>query len=336
MAKKASKPAEQKEVKKQGTTIYEKARRALGITRDQYAFCAYVVYRSADSRQKFAGWCCDPKEEIADFVGISRVGLFKMAREMEAFGLVEISGTGAYRGTPKWIDTESGCKQSYQDGSKVDVNKVNIGRKQSLQKARLERKQSLQPIIKELDLKENKGEGENTPAPEASNGLEAKEEKKVSPGAAAEPTHTVKVTDAQTLPGTIITAIEGVNLEPEIPEPKISLRDRPNSETPAELKKAMSVFYHDRPLEWSDGVLKLSHGERYTTRKQVEIVTDWCCFVIKENRGGCTYGQLNADLQKWFRNQPTAEGWKNPSGQKENKEFYVRPPKIEPPMLYHE
>jgi hypothetical protein len=150
---------QQKEIKKQGTTIYEKARRALGITRDQYAFCAYVAYRCADSRQKFVGWCCDPKEEIADFVGISRVGLFKMAREMEAFGLVEISGTGAYRGTPKWIDTESGCKQSYQEGSSVDVNKVNIGRKQSLQKARLERKQSLHAIKRELDIKEKEREG---------------------------------------------------------------------------------------------------------------------------------------------------------------------------------
>lgn len=155
---------QKKELKKQGTTIYEKARKLLGITRDQYAFCEYAVYRCADPRQKFPGWCCDPKEDIADFVGISRVGLFKMAREMEAFGLIEISATGAYRGTEKWMDTVAGCKQSLQDGAKVDVNKVYIGRKQSLQKARIERKQSLH-VIKELELKEIEGEGEKKATP---------------------------------------------------------------------------------------------------------------------------------------------------------------------------
>ena len=138
--------------------------------------------------------------------------------------------------------------------------------------------------------------------------------------------------DPATLPGAMIRTAEVI--EPSKPLP-VSLRARPNAETPAELKAAMSVFYHERPFEWNDGVLKLSHGERYSTTKQVEIVTDWCCHVIKENRGGLTYGQLNADLQKWFRNQPTAEGWKSPNGQKPEKaDFYVRPPKVEKTPAY--
>ena len=389
MAKKKAKPTAQKEIKKQGTTIYENARRALGVTRDQYAFCEYVVYRCADPRQKFAGWCCDPKEEIADFVGISRVGLFKMAREMEAFGLVEISGTGAYRGTAKWMDIVSGCKQSLQNGTKADVNKVNIGRKQSLQKARLERKQSLHAIKRELDIKEKEREGEGkTPPPPASydemlervnaetSALEAKKEK-APPVAPPPPKLTgedskdwrdllyeaderrkkllesdpsdfdiyskvpltdmleddpgllVNGFDTSTLPGAMIRTAE---IMPTNPLP-ISLNMRPNANTPMQLRIAMENFYRDWPLEWSDGVLEISTGRKYSEERQQEIFGLWACHAIKLNHGGNTYMQLNADLQKWFRGQKdfdrnyNTEKPKNGFSQPETK--YTPPPASE-------
>lgn len=173
-------------LKKRATNIIEEARRELGVTRDQYAFCAYVHYRCADPRQRVLGWCNDSKDEVADFVGISRPGLYKMAKAMSDFGLVEINENGAYRVTEKWIDTEAGCKQSLQNNSGEGVNKVYNGRKQSLQKIREERKLSLQtPISKinnskiQLDLAENK-----FPQPDQQDTTAAQKKEKPLPGAA--------------------------------------------------------------------------------------------------------------------------------------------------------
>lgn len=123
-----------KNLKKRSTTIHEDVRRFLGITRDAYAFCSYVHYRCADSRQKRAGWCCDNKQDVADFVGVTRPGLYKMAERLAEFGLLEISDSGDYRATPKWIDAETNCKQSLQNGQEEIVNKVYTDCKQSLHK----------------------------------------------------------------------------------------------------------------------------------------------------------------------------------------------------------
>lgn len=133
--KKNSKPPENmKNLKKRSTTIHEDVRRFLGITRDAYAFCSYVHYRCADSRQKRAGWCCDNKQDVADFVGVTRPGLYKMAERLAEFGLLEISDSGDYRATLKWIDAETNCKQSLQNGQEEIVNKVYTDCKQSLHK----------------------------------------------------------------------------------------------------------------------------------------------------------------------------------------------------------
>lgn len=161
-------------LKKQATNILEKARRIMGITRDQYAFCQYVHYRCADPRQKISGWCCDLKEEIGDFVGISRVGVHKMARAMEQSGLVSISTAGYYQVTETWIDIESDCKQSLHKDGKEDVNFVYTGRKQSLQIEREKRKQSLHTPYS-IDNKELEGE-RTPPTPNPSTSKEEKKE----------------------------------------------------------------------------------------------------------------------------------------------------------------
>jgi len=135
-------------VKKHTTSINEKARHLLDISRDEYALCDYIQFRLADPRGKSGGWCCDAKQEIADFVGISRPGLYKMMDRMEREKLIEVEPTtGFARVTGRWIDSVSECKQSLQDG----VNKVYS-----------ERKQSLQPSVnkvtlnKEIDIKVDK------------------------------------------------------------------------------------------------------------------------------------------------------------------------------------
>lgn len=150
-----------KPLKKRSTTIHEDVRRMLGISRDVYAFCGYVHYRCADSRQKRSGWCCDNKQDVADFVGITRRGLFKMAERVQEIGLIEISGSGDYRTTPKWIDAESKREQSSQNKEADTGNKVPKKREQSSQKnSENGNKVPNRTLYTEI---ENKIEGERTP-----------------------------------------------------------------------------------------------------------------------------------------------------------------------------
>lgn len=118
------------DLKKSFTNISEVARQRLGITRDEYALCSYIAYRIADPRQRIAGWCCDTKEEIAAFVGVTRAGLYKMAARLIVEELIEAGGAVPFvwKVTAKWVDAENDCKQSLQES----VNKVDTDCKQSL------------------------------------------------------------------------------------------------------------------------------------------------------------------------------------------------------------
>jgi DNA-binding MarR family transcriptional regulator len=123
------------QIRKSTTSIKENARKSLEITRDEYALCSYAHYRCADPRMKAGGWCTDTKDEVADFVGISRPGLYKMMDRLEKKGLIEVqAGTGFIRATAFFIDTEhrNECKQSLQR-PKSSVNKVDTDCKLSLQ-----------------------------------------------------------------------------------------------------------------------------------------------------------------------------------------------------------
>lgn len=120
------------DLKKNITTINEPARIIFGITRDEYAFCNFVQYRCADPRQPKRGWCCDPKHEVAAFVGVSRPGLYKMMGRMEAEKLIETEPkTGFMSVTAHWIDVLASCKLSLQS-EKESVNLVDTDCKLSL------------------------------------------------------------------------------------------------------------------------------------------------------------------------------------------------------------
>lgn len=171
----------------------------LGITRDDYALCDYVRYRCADPRQKKGGWCEDPKDEIADFVGITRPGLYKMAARMKALDLLEIGENGAYRVTAKWIDAEAGCKLSLHKTKDTGVNLVDTESKLSLQKKGLNCKPSLQTPIKDDSLvgdSVNNSENEfpTTSKPENSEPQkpEAKAKKTSKPAKSKEPDRSIQ------------------------------------------------------------------------------------------------------------------------------------------------
>lgn len=88
-----------------------------------------------------------------------------------------------------------------------------------------------------------------------------------------------------------------------VPPSQIPLDARAMAKTPGELVAAMRKFYTDYPIEWSDGVLQLAKGSQYSEQKRQDIVTAWAAHQITQNQGGNTFAQLNASLQKWFRNQ---------------------------------
>ena len=115
-------------MRKKTTLINEAARQRLGITRDEYALCSYIQYRQADRRGK-AGWCVDPKKEIAEFVGVTRPGVYKMLDRLSSKELLYIDpATGGIQVTGEWIDNENDRKQSLHQS----VNKVSTECKQSL------------------------------------------------------------------------------------------------------------------------------------------------------------------------------------------------------------
>lgn len=120
-------------LKKSTTNISEEARKQLDISRDDYALCQYLHYRQGYPNEKMTGWCIDAKDEIADFVGISRPGLYKMVDRLERMKLIDsMPTTGYLRTTRLFIDTETGCKQSLQSEKTNSVNKVYNDCKQSL------------------------------------------------------------------------------------------------------------------------------------------------------------------------------------------------------------
>lgn len=90
------------------TIINERMCHDLGISRDEYALCYYVQQRQADPYQNVYGWCCDYKDEIADFVGVPPNELEKMINKMELIGVIEVcTFTGHLRVTPYFIDLQN-------------------------------------------------------------------------------------------------------------------------------------------------------------------------------------------------------------------------------------
>ena len=258
-------------MKKHTTSINERAKSVLGISRDEYALCQYVQYRSADPRSKAKGYCTDTKDEIAEFIGVTRPGLYKMVDKMVREGLIERDVFGYLCITGKWIDTESECKQSLQKG----VNKVYSERKQNLQHSvnKVDTHNKVKKDIKKEEERDGEGEAPTHPQPDepVSNPYQFEAQKEKEKDVA--------------------------------PPPQIPLDARPGAKTPAALVADMRKFYIDYPKEWSDGILQLAKGVQFSEDRRQQIVTAWATHQIAQNQGNNTFSQLNASLQKWFLNQ---------------------------------
>ena len=253
-------------MRKKSTTINEAARQALRITRDDYALCSYVQYRQADRRGR-AGWCVDTKQEIADFIGITRQGLYKMIDRLCGENLLSVDAkTGDIQVTEKWIDAESECKQSLQRS----VNKVDTECKQSLQRS----VNKVTPNIEvEYEYKYEKSvreDEQHAPAPNFSADLNTENLLSKRPGGAA--------------------------LSP-------GWNDYPKADTPEELKAELSRFYATRPQDWR--MTKEATPAQVWSRAQTEIVVaKFCDWAIGEGWEKRTFKQINARLRRWFKEEP--------------------------------
>lgn len=161
---------------KQVTNINEHARKSLDITRDEYALCAYCIFRQGYPEQKVPGWCSDSKESIADFVGVTRPGLYKMIERLQRQGLIETGAIcGEIRATAVFMDADSGVNKVYSrrkqslhavstkftDGVNK-VNEVNIVRE--VRKSRIELDQDT-PAVESSTFEEKKPNSVSVPPP---------------------------------------------------------------------------------------------------------------------------------------------------------------------------
>lgn len=239
------------ELKKLFTQIVETAREKLEITRDDYALCSYIHYRGADSRQKIAGWCCDPKDEIARFVGVTRRGLYKIIDRMQEKNLLEVGALGALRVTPKWIDTENKCEQSSQKEMGQSVNKVHSACEQSSQHGVNKVPQTNKVLSKSISKSKKEGCADAPLAepftkiadieiPESPIPLEAEEKKKTPPRSAHPPLKKEKGEAAEPWTKTIATLFDKVGEEKGAEPFNWEVNAGRDFKALKEIKKAMS------------------------------------------------------------------------------------------------
>lgn len=271
-------------MKRNLTPINEIARRTLTISRDEYALCSYVQYRLADPRGRKDGWCDDPKAEIADFVGVSRPGLYKMMDRLVLAGLLEVDAATSYlRVSSLWIDTDSRhillesvnkvytqteaeCKQSLQ-GS---VNKVYTECKQSLQP-------SVNLVTRNIGIvryKYDKKDRVRKSAPTPSNDFEAsavKDKKEKAPPVAATP-------------------------------PEVSHGSRPRCELHTDLIDALRGYYKANPRQWTDSVQQQCPN-LYTNEQLGAFLVAYSEHAFADRNPAATYAQHHAKFCTWVRNQ---------------------------------
>lgn len=79
--------------------------------------------------------------------------------------------------------------------------------------------------------------------------------------------------------------------------------DRPQANTPEELRHALSVFYHHHPEEWR----KTREGTPAATwgnEKIRDVVAAYCEWRLTQDGAMPNYRQHNARLHTWFRDEP--------------------------------
>ena len=119
------------------TGIHHNKRRALGVSNDEYVFLDHVYHLQVSPKSSVKNWCYKKKDKIADELGITKQGLYKMInRLIEKNLLVKDPDTCFIATTEKWYcainyggyDSENNSnngKLSLQEDSKLSGQTVN-------------------------------------------------------------------------------------------------------------------------------------------------------------------------------------------------------------------
>lgn len=139
------------------THVYERARKKIGISRDEYALANYVDTWKGYPGNSRPGWCDRTLGQKAEFIGITTRGITKMQNRLIEMGIIEKDpSTSHTRTTKAWfhlihearadegnkpirLDDRKGREQSSQDeqGTKFPEvgNEVPTNEEQSSQEA---------------------------------------------------------------------------------------------------------------------------------------------------------------------------------------------------------
>lgn len=98
------------------------------------------------------------------------------------------------------------------------------------------------------------------------------------------------------------------------PAPRYSLEDRPQANTPEQMKEELSRFYNANSALLSEA--QSTAGTNYTGDRLRSIVIDFCGNRIAKARQGETFGQHHAALGLWLKRQKEFDAAKNPAQQK--------------------
>lgn len=88
------------------TIVNNEARKTLDLSIPEYCI-ADIIHNLATNPSNKENWCYAKKEDLADFIGISRATTFRAIKKLLDLGLLEKNPNinNLLRATPKWYDT---------------------------------------------------------------------------------------------------------------------------------------------------------------------------------------------------------------------------------------
>ena len=101
------------------------------------------------------------------------------------------------------------------------------------------------------------------------------------------------------------------NWKSSTPPPRYSLEDRPQANTPEQMKEELSMFYNANSALLSEA--QKTAGTNYTGDRLRSIVIDFCINRIAKARQGETFGQHHAALGSWLKRQKEFDAAKSPA-----------------------
>ena len=101
------------------------------------------------------------------------------------------------------------------------------------------------------------------------------------------------------------------NWKSSTPPPRYSLEDRPQANTPEQMKEELSRFYNANSALLSEA--QKTAETNYTGDRLRSIVIDFCSNQVARRREGETFGQHHAALGLWLKRQKEFDTAKNPA-----------------------